>query len=138
MNNFEQFNEIPRYKKKSTAQTPKKSKHKHLSAPCVISYPSDWYTKEHLRNNERQIVIGAYCPICGKIRDLNDKSQWYKKETVFFGICQFTETALTAEGEKEMNESTRTLPYFEIDSPFDKFVALHADVKQNRNSENGF
>lgn len=31
------FDDIPKYRKKSQARPPKKSKHKHLSEPCIIS-----------------------------------------------------------------------------------------------------
>jgi hypothetical protein len=124
MDNYEYLDEIPRYKKKSTAKTPKKANHKHLVEPCLIAYPEDWWTKEHLRNRKMHISVGGYCPVCGKIGTLKDKSKWYGKDTVFFGIYQFTESVLTEGGRKEMNPSTRTLPYFEIDDPFAKFVVL--------------
>lgn len=124
MSEFEQFDDIPRYRKKSTAKTPKKSKHKHLCEPCVIAYPDDWHTKEHLRSNKMHNIIGAYCPICGKIGELKDRTRWYGRDTVFVGQYQLTETKLTKEGEQEMSATTRTLPYFEIDDPFTRFVQL--------------
>ena len=124
MNNCEYLDETPRYRKKSTVKPPKKSKHKHLCEPCVLSYPQDWHTKEHLRSDERHESIGAYCPICGKIGEIKDKSRWYSKETVFIGNYQLTETVLTEEGKKEMNPETRTIPCFMIDDPFEKFVKL--------------
>ena len=124
MSDFEQFDDIPRYRKKSTAKTPKKSKHKHLVDPCVLEYPLDWYNKPHDRVRGNHINIGGYCPICGKLGDLKDKSLWYGKDTVFIGNYQFTESVLTEEGEKEMNPETRTLPTFYVDDPFAKFVEL--------------
>ena len=114
------------YKKKSTGNTPKKSKHKHLYEPCVLSYPDDWWNKEHLRRSRvsRTPFIGSYCPVCGKIGTVKDRSRWYKRETVFTGNVQWTRTELTDEGEREMKAATRTLSYFEIDDPFVKFVEL--------------
>jgi hypothetical protein len=129
MANFEQFDDVPRYRKKSTAKPPKKSKHKHLNEPCIIAYPERWWTKEHLRNAKMHTVVGAYCPVCGKIGELKDKSPWYTKDTVFVGTYQLTETVLTEDGKKEMNPLTRTLPYFEIDDPFAKFVQLSENKK---------
>lgn len=121
-----EISEVAPYKKKSTGNTPKKSKHKHLYKPCVLSYPDDWWTKEHLRRRRgsRTPIIGSYCPVCGKIGDIKDRSRWYESETVFTGNIQWTRTVLTEEGEREMKAKTRTLPYFEIDDPFTKFVKL--------------
>ena len=124
MENLEAYEEVPKYKKKSKKKSTKKSKHKHLTEPCIFSYPADWWTKGHLRSPNRQETIGSYCPICGKIGDLKDRSKWYEKETVFIGNYQMTESVLTKEGKREMNLSTRTLPCFEIDDPFAKFVDI--------------
>ena len=55
---------------------------------------------------------------------MKDRSRWYGREAVFTGNIQWTRTVLTEEGEREMKAKTRTLPYFEIDSPFAKFVEL--------------
>ena len=124
MSDYEYIDEAPRHKKKSTAKPPKKAKHKHLCEPCIISYPNEWWTKEHLRTDARHEIIGVYCPICGKIGDIKDRECWYKRETVFTGNVQWTKTVLTEEGEREMNPETRTLPTFRVDDPFAKFVNL--------------
>ena len=113
-----------RYKKKSNSRPPKKANHKHLCEPCIISYPNEWWAKEHLRTDKTHDVIGIYCPICGKIGELKDRARWYMKDTVFVGNVQFTENVLTEEGKKEMNPETRTLPTFKVKDPFDKFVVL--------------
>lgn len=127
MNKFDYLDEVAPYKKKSQSKPPKKSKHKHLCEPCIISYPMDWWTKEHLRSNKRNDTIGVYCPICGKIGDIKDRSRWYTNDTVFIGNMRFTESVLTEDGKREMNPETRTLPYFEVDDPFDKFVSIEGD-----------
>lgn len=118
------YDDIPRYRKKSTTKTPKKSKHKHQCEPCVLAYPKEWYLKDHLRTPEKTMSIDGYCPICGKIGKLSDKSLWYTKTERYSGFFYFLETTLTNEGEQEMNAETRTLPYFEIDDPLNKFVRL--------------
>lgn len=117
-------NDIPKYKKKSTAKAPPKSKHKHLVEPCVVAYSSEWWTKEHLRTTNKTTIITGYCPICGKIGELKDKSKWYTKDNGVLNNVEWTKTVYTAEGNREMNPETRTLPYFEINDPFDKFVNL--------------
>lgn len=116
--------ETSSHKKKSTGTGTKKSKHKHLYEPCILSYPDDWWEKAHLRRKRgsRTSFIATYCPICGKIGTIKDRSRWYQPETVFTGNIQWTRTVLTEEGEREMNPKTRTLPYFEIDEPFIKSV----------------
>ena len=35
-------NDIPKYKKKSTASPPAKAKHKHEYVPCLIEHPWAW------------------------------------------------------------------------------------------------
>lgn len=124
MNEFNYDDDIMPYKKKSQSKAPKKAKHKHLCSPCILSYPSDWWTKEHLRKDKMTDTIGAYCPICGKIGDIKDRSVWYERSTVFIGNMQFSESVLTEEGKKQMDINTRTLPTFVVDSPFEKFVQL--------------
>ena len=121
MDNIFDENDIPKYKKASQAKPPKKAKHKHLAEPCVIIYPRDWHTKEHLRSNEKSTTIDCYCPICGKIMGLQNRERWYKHEVLKGFSCWSVETE---ECLRELNPETRTLPTFEIDSPFDKFVSL--------------
>lgn len=102
----------------------KKSNHKHIYEPCVISYPDDWWNKAHLRRRQRTPIFSSYCPVCGKIGYLKDQSRWYNQEPVMTGNILWTRTVLNDEGEREMNPRTRTLPYFEIDDPFVKFVEI--------------
>lgn len=119
-----EVSETSPHKKKSTGTGTKKSKHKHIYEPCVLSYPDDWWNKVHLRHGQRIPIFGAYCPVCGKLGTVKDHSRWYKKEAVITGNIPWARTTLTDEGEREMNPKTRTLAYFEIDDPFAKFVEL--------------
>ena len=116
------------HKKKSKSKSPKKSDHKHLIEPCVVSYQREWFLKEHVRSDERKLTIEGYCPICGKLNSLDDRSKWYKQVLRQGVAFRYYETVLTEEGEREMNPETRTLPYFEIDNPFDKNVRLQEDL----------
>lgn len=121
MNKYDYLDETTPYKKKSTAKPPAKAKHKHTAEPCVISYPRDWHQKEHLRNGERQFAIDSYCSICGKVMGLKDRERWYKTRVVkgFSFLDVQTDECL-----RELNPETRTLPMFEVDGPFAKFVPL--------------
>jgi hypothetical protein len=121
MNKYDYLDEITPYKKKSTTKPPKKAKHKHLCEPCVISYPRDWHQKQHLRGGERKLAIDSYCHTCGKIMGLKDRERWYKHEVLKgFSYCSVE----TEECLRELNPETRTIPLFEIDDPFAKFVPL--------------
>ena len=111
--------DIPRYKKKSNSKAPPKSKHKHRYEPCVIEYPALWYTKEHLRGGEKQVKINGYCQVCGKIGEIN-LEQWYGSVYHVTGIS----IEPTEQTQRELNPETRTLPTFQVDDPFAKFVEL--------------
>lgn len=113
--------DVPKYKKASQAKAPPKAKHKHLAEPCVLSYPQDWWQKEHLRGEKRQLEISYYCPICGKIMGLKERERWYTTNILRGFSCWDTQTE---ECLRELNPDTRTLSLFEIDNPFDKFVNL--------------
>lgn len=58
---MERFDDIPKYRKESHARPPKKSKHKHLSEPCIIESPADWWKKEHERSGaiKREFLLRA-------------------------------------------------------------------------------
>ena len=124
MSNYDYLDEQTPYRKKSTARPPKKSKHKHLVEPCILEYPLMWHMKGQEKSRGNEAVFSGYCPICGKIGTLKDKSRWYSKNAVFIGNYLMNETVLTEEGKKEMDPETRTLPTFYVDDPFAKFVEL--------------
>lgn len=95
-------NDIPKYKKKSSKKHAKKSDHKHRYEPCVFKYSSLWY----LAKPESHIVgdlevinktiksNGTYCPICGKVGDI----ELWSKEV-------FTD-----------------VPIFQVTTPFEKYI----------------
>lgn len=118
------LSEVARYKKKSTGSGLKKSNHKHIYEPCVLAYPCDWWNKGPLFLRKMNRTIRGYCPVCGKLGDIKDKSRWYREAHKTLGGYLIYETVLTEEGEREMNPRTRTLPYFEVADLFIKFVEI--------------
>lgn len=108
------IDEVPRYKKKSKKKPPRKSDHKHVFEPCVLEYPRGWFKKQYEQNEDRNVAIGSYCPLCGKVGDFN----WVEFEFVWFN------DSMSEEVEMEINPETRTLPTFWCDDPFQKFVDI--------------
>ena len=122
---MEYIEEIPKYKKKSKAKTPKKADHRHIFEPCVIEYicPYAEFTKEQGFKPGYKAKIDGYCPICGKI-GTPDMEPWLVKSDRWYpdyGMNEPSESAL-----RELNPKTRTLPTFDIgdDWIFAKFVNL--------------
>ena len=124
MSNIYDENDVPKYRKASQARPPKKSKHKHLAEPCVLAYPVDWHKKEHERSSELHLTIEYHCPICGKLMGLRERERWYTHEPIKGLPFHVSATVETEECLKEFNPETRTIPYFEVDDPFAKFVNL--------------
>lgn len=116
-------NDIPKYKKKSTASPPAKAKHKHVHEPCLVESPVDWYQKEHERKGETRLSFRSYCPICGKT-DSPDYDRWETLVKRNRGVMSYYERVPTEEAERELNPETRTLPVFYSDSPWPKFVEI--------------
>ena len=70
-------NDIPKYRKKSSARPPTKAKHKHAYEPCLIEYPLDWWNKPHERKRYvPHLQFSAYCPVCGKVGEV-DRERWF-------------------------------------------------------------
>lgn len=122
MNDF--TNDIPKYRKKSTARPPAKAKHKHVYEACFVEYPLDWWSKLHERKRYvPHLAFSSYCPICGKIGDV-DRDRWFTAVKKYFGDGSHIESVKTEEAERELNPTTRTLPVFKIADPFVKFVDI--------------
>lgn len=117
--------DIPKYHKKSQKNPPQKAKHKHTYEPCIIEIPHDFWRKPHERDGEMKPRFYNYCPICGKVGDMNpDRERWWTTEKRFNGAIHYLETVPTPEGAKELDPITRTLPTFRVDDIFPKFVEL--------------
>lgn len=118
-------NDIPKYKKKSTASPPAKAKHKHEYVPCLIEHPWAWWAKPHETGQSKRVLsFRSYCPICGKIGDVDRDRWWTTVKKVDGGGRRYIESVKTAEAERELNPCTRTLLVFKVDSPFAKFVDI--------------
>lgn len=120
------FDDIPKYRKKSSVKPPKKSRHKHVYEPCLIEIPTLWYGKPHERAQSRTTYLNfkAYCPICGKLES-GDQDRWFRSDKKFHSDgTSYIEVSKTEEAIKEINPTTRTIPSFKVDSPFDKFVDI--------------
>ena len=121
MNNIQ--NDIPKYRKKSQAKPPKKSKHKHVYEPCLLEVPLEWYAKPHERTGKTLLKFKSYCPVCGKIGDM-DRERWWTHVENHNGMFSYLETVYTEEAERELNPITRTLHVFKVGDYFAKFVEI--------------
>ena len=126
MNNIE--NDIPKYKKKSTAKPPAKAKHKHVYEPCLIEHPADWWNKPHERKRYvRDFQFASYCPVCGKT-DSADHDRWFMSVKKYHeNGNSYIDVVHTEEAERELNPCTRTIPVFKSDYPWPKFVKIEKE-----------
>lgn len=108
--------ETMRYKKKSSRRPPKKAKHKHVYENCVFCFDT-------MKRFDRArgmiwgpaLSVGTYCPICGKIGDVFDR-QWYD------GAAYQYPPAWNDRAQQEFDPATRTLPFFHLNSVWQKAV----------------
>ena len=117
--------DIPKYKKKSSAKPPQKSKHKHVYEPCLVEAPVEWYLKPHERKSRpvTRLCFRSYCPVCGKTGDV-DRERWWTTIEKYNDMFKYLEDVHTEEAERELNSITRTLPVFKADTPWPKFVSV--------------
>ena len=104
--------DVPRYKKKKAKKTPVKSDHKHESANCVFEVESIRFDKIHGIVPATRLVIGTYCPICGRIRSSWNEAYWTPGDRLDTGAWRSGHWS--EEAEKEFDPETRTLPFFQI------------------------
>lgn len=125
MNNIP--NDIPKYRKKSQAKPPAKAKHKHVYEACLIETYRFWWSKPHERDNVRVLHFSSYCPICGKVGDM-DHDRWYMRVVKYHeNGSSYLESVHTEEAERELNPTTRTIQLFKADTPFVKFVEIEKE-----------
>lgn len=119
------INDIPKYRKKSTASPPAKSKHKHVYEPCLLEFPWRWWKKPHEKDYDTpKLEFRSYCPVCGKVGDV-DLDRWRTTVKKYHeNSGSYIEVANTEEAERELNPATRTLPVFKVEDPFAKFVEI--------------
>lgn len=106
--------EPPKYKKKSHKQHEKKSNHPHVWTNCVFEYDmpdySEWKTTG--QKTRRELSIGTYCSICGKIGTTMDLSWTEVGKLPHFRY--FHNPVWTLNAELQFDPKTRTLPHFYI------------------------
>lgn len=96
---------------------PKKANHKHEWADCVYNTDSIGYSKEKGFYKTKEMSVGTYCPICGKIGVITNPKYMVDRAMPPYTRFEWAEKAI-----KEFDPKTRTLPFFEIDQFKDKFV----------------
>lgn len=126
MNNI--TNDIPKYRKKSSASPPTKAKHKHAYEPCLIEHPLDWWNKPHERKRYLpHLTFTSYCPVCGKVGG-GDPRRWFVSGKKYDDVgCPYVTVEHTDEAKRELDPATRTLPVFKVDDPFAKFVEINME-----------
>lgn len=120
-------NDVPKYRKKSTAKPPAKAKHKHVYEPCIIEAPLEWYAHPHERSGKTRLTFRTYCPDCGKIGP-NEHGRWLTTVKKHNGLTSYLESVYTEEAERELNPITRTLPVFRADTPWPKSIDILEDL----------
>ena len=117
--------DIPKYRKKSTAKSPAKADHKHVYEPCLLEQLELWYCKPHERQSNKTLLkFSSYCPICGKVGEA-DRDRWWTTVKKNNGMFSYLEKVRTEEAERELNPATRTLPVFYIGDEWNpKYVKI--------------
>lgn len=119
--------EVPKYKKKSKAKSPKKADHKHIFEPCILEYNFPYGKLEEGKGFQpiSQTRIDGYCPICGKVGPI-DMERWWKTDKPLNSRNFGFQTEPTEEALRELNPETRTLPTFDVgdDWIFPKYVDI--------------
>ena len=114
--------DVAKYRKKSQKKTPKKSKHKHDYQPCVLQYSRDEFDKAHgFTPTGIKEIIGSYCPVCGKIGDV-DWPAWFIWKWSVNG--NGGNSVPTEEALRQLNPETRTIPTFWAGDMFAKYVEI--------------
>lgn len=115
------FDEVVRYKKKSTKRPPKKANHKHIFEPCVFETKGIKFDIAHgIVDGPSEYRMGSYCKICGRVGP-EDRKWWDMIDN------RFCRSKYTKEAELQLNPETRTLPAFRLDDHFQKFVSIERD-----------
>lgn len=119
---------VPKYKKPAKHVYHKKSDHTHRYNFCVYEY--DFPASVPDRESTREVSIGTYCPVCGKVgarftRDLRYVHRSEKFKNRFYLSYNWNE-----EAKKEFDLATRTLPCFFLDHWAEtKYVNLNEGTK---------
>lgn len=124
-----EYSEETAHKKAAKKQAPKKFKHKHDFADCVLEYNRCRLDRAHgFQWDLPAWEIGTYCRICGKIGDSHTRDYKWVEEGLLQYPPKWNEAA-----RREFDPATRTLPFFTLKTPlgFDKFVDLTEEGQSN-------
>ena len=115
------YDDVPRYRKKSAGKHAAKSDHKHVYESCVFGYfgirlerGKGWGTDDKL-----SYTIGTYCPVCGKIGRIRDP-KWLRDERTQTPLGYAIREVYSDEALREMDQKTRTLPFFFLSDPYNQ------------------
>lgn len=118
---MQDYEETPKYKKKSRRRTTRKANHKHNFQPCVFEYDGIELDKAHGFVKKPDVMGGWYCPTCGKI-GMADNFKWYEDR---LGWALLHTGHHTEEAKRELSPETRTLPTFYLKEGWSqKYVEL--------------
>ena len=113
------FDDTPRYRKRSHKKTPHKADHKHEFVNCVYGFPELRLDEAHgFVNDGTRLSIGTYCPVCGKIGAHFDPAWREPDEVPKWHHWLVGGSKWSAKAEAEFDERTRTLPFFRIHDMF--------------------
>lgn len=118
-----------KYKKRSQAPTQPKANHKHQYVPCVYQYPIRVLDKARGFIDVPEQSIGTYCPECGRIGCTLDRS--WMKEINYWPTYKERKSIWKPEAILELDESSRTIPFFVISDRFNKFIPNFDEQKEN-------
>ena len=121
------FDDLPRYRKKAKKKTPAKADHKHEFVNCVYEIDTERLDPSHGFVTDTRFSIGTYCRVCGKIGTHFDRS-WRDSDPVPSWCRMFCEK-WSARAEAEFNEATRTLPLFRIHDLFKQKYVERKEVQ---------
>ena len=76
--------------------------------------------KEHEQGPRMTAIISAYCPICGKVGNI-DLERWYVHMRDLSGCW----SEPSEEAKRELDPATRTLPTFRVKNPLVKYVEVN-------------
>ena len=107
--------EIPKYRKKSTAKGQPRSKHKHIYETVLLithyQVPNIQTGKQVEKEHKFPTKV---CSICGRVDTIDSDEKWYnKQEHKHLKWTYFT---------KELSEAALKLPVWVRNDHFDKFA----------------
>lgn len=129
MSNMNNYDEIPKYRKKQksgVSKSKEKSKHKHNYVECFIKYDMDVLGK-----NRTFTGLRSYCDICGKIGGTLDNGKirnQYHDTKVTHNNRTFI-SPWTNKIEEIYEKHKDEVPTFYLNDFMDKYVVINKEVE---------